>query len=57
MKIVEKKGQNGGSMEELNKFKQLLNGGGITEDNISDDLVLIGGNVSSTFKGHGFTFI
>ena len=48
------KQRGGNNLNELNKFKKLLNGGGLENENISDTLVLVGGGTS--YVGHGFTF-
>ena len=48
-----KKQRGGSNLNELNKFKRLLNGGGIPE-NLSDNLELVGGG--EKFAGYGFTF-
>jgi hypothetical protein len=41
-------------LNELNKFRRLLNSGGGINENLSDNLVLVGG--AGHFVGHGFTF-
>ena len=52
----EKTQKGGSSLNELNKFKRLLNrGGGVMPENLSDNLELVGGG-GKKFMGHGFTF-